>query len=197
MFKKSNLSGSYDWIIVGLGNPGTQYENTRHNVGFMVCDTLAKTENFSIKKLKFKSLCGEVNIGGQKCLVMKPSTFMNKSGEAVVEALNFYKIQPERCLIIFDDISLPLGKLRVRKKGSAGGHNGMKNIIYLSGSDLFPRIKIGIGDKPHPDYDLANWVLSRFTKDEFPIIEETCKKANDVINLIIKNKLPEAMNLYN
>jgi PTH1 family peptidyl-tRNA hydrolase len=197
MFRKNILNGSFEWLIVGLGNPSEKYENTRHNAGFMVCDELSKEYNFTVKKLKFKSLCGEVNIEGKKCLVMKPTTFMNKSGEAVSEAMRFYKIPPEKCLIIFDDISLPVGKMRIRPKGSDGGHNGMKNIIYLTGFDAFPRIKIGIGAKPHPDYDLANWVLSKFTKDEFAILNNTLKDAVSAAKLIIGDNLPKAMNEFN
>ena len=142
-------SGPPEFIICGLGNPGTQYENTRHNAGFMALDTLAEDLKADVKKLKFKSLTADVNIDGVRCLLMKPTTFMNNSGEAVIEALNFYKLPPEKLLVIYDDISLDVGRMRIRKKGSDGGHNGIKSIIYLTGSDTFPRIKIGVGAKPN------------------------------------------------
>ena len=158
-------------IIVGLGNPGTKYENTRHNAGFMAVDTLAEKYNSPIKKIKFKSLISNTMINGKNCLLMKPSTFMNNSGQAVVEAMNFYKIPIENILVIYDDISLEPSKIRIRRKGSDGGHNGIKSIIYLTGSDAFPRIKIGVGKKPHMNYNLADWVLSDFTKDEIPLIK--------------------------
>ena len=148
-------------------------------------------------KLKFKSLVGEATIDGKKVLLMKPSTFMNLSGEAVVEAMKFYKLPPEKVLIIFDDISLEPGKMRIRRNGSHGGQNGMKNIIYLSGSDQFPRIKVGIGKKPHPDYDLAAWVLSKFTDSDMKLISEVAAKATDAATHIMNGNIDKAMNLYN
>ena len=147
-------AGAVEYIIVGLGNPGTQYDGTRHNIGFMTVDALCDKYKLSCKKLRFKSLTCDAMIGGKRCLIMKPTTYMNNSGEAVVEAMQFYKIPPERTIIVFDDISLEPGRLRIRRKGSDGGHNGIKSIIYLSGSDAFPRIKMGVGAKPHPDYSL-------------------------------------------
>ena len=141
-------------MIVGLGNPGKQYENTRHNAGFLAVDTIAQKHHTDIKRIKFKGLVGECSLGGKKALLLKPSTFMNLSGQSVREAMQFYKLPPEKVLVIFDDINLEPGKLRIRRrKGSDGGHNGMKNIIYLAGSDQFPRIKLGVGKKPHPDYN--------------------------------------------
>ncbi|MGN0696140.1 MAG: aminoacyl-tRNA hydrolase [Oscillospiraceae bacterium] len=193
----SAVSGKVEYIIVGLGNPGSQYENTRHNAGFMTVDTLAEKHGFSIKKLKFKSLTGEVMLGGKHCLVMKPSTFMNNSGEAVTEAMNFYKLPPENVIICCDDISLEPSKLRIRRKGSDGGHNGMKSIIYLSGSDTFPRIKIGVGAKPNKDYDLAAWVLSNFTKEEIPLMHEAADKACEALELIVSGNTDKAMNKFN
>ena len=156
------LTGNIEYIICGLGNPGTQYENTRHNAGFMAIDTIAKNKNAEIKKLKFKSLTGDIMLGGVRCLLMKPTTFMNNSGEAVREALSFYKLPPEKLIVIYDDISMDVGRTRIRRKGSDGGHNGIKSIILCTNSDSFPRIKIGVGAKPHPDYNLADWVLSPF-----------------------------------
>lgn len=190
-------TGAVEYIIAGLGNPGAQYENTRHNAGFMTVDTLAAKYNFSIKKLKFKSLVGDAVISGKRCLVMKPSTFMNKSGEAVVEASAFYKIPPERIIVCYDDISLPPSKLRIRRKGSDGGHNGIKSIIYLTGSEDFPRVKIGVGAKPSKDCDLADWVLSNFTSEEIPLIREAAEKGCEAIKLIVGGNIDKAMNQFN
>ncbi len=196
-FKKKEFSTGFDFMIVGLGNPGSKYENTRHNAGFICVDKIADDLRVKMTKLKFKSLLGEGSLDGKKVLLMKPSTFMNLSGEAVVEAMKFYKLPPEKVLIIFDDISLEPGKMRIRRNGSHGGHNGMKNIIYLSGSDQFPRIKVGVGKKPHPDYDLANWVLSKFTDSERKSIDEVASKTTDAAAHIMNGNIDKAMNLYN
>ena len=153
-------------IVVGLGNPGDKYFHTRHNAGFLALDFISQKANMKIDRSKFKALVGEATIGGKRVLIMKPQTFMNCSGEAVAEAAKFYKIAPENIIVIFDDISLDAGRMRVRRDGSAGGHNGIKSIIEHIGSDKFPRIKIGVGQKPHPDYDLASWVLSEFGKED-------------------------------
>lgn len=190
-------SGAVEYIICGLGNPGTQYENTRHNIGFMTVDTLCEKYRLSCKKVKFKSLTCDAAIGGKRCLIMKPTTFMNNSGEAVTEAMSFYKIPPERTVIVFDDISLEPGKLRIRRKGSDGGHNGIKSIIYLSGSDAFPRIKMGVGAKPHPDYKLADWVLGHFNKEDGEKLEQCFQNAVACLELIVQGKIDEAMNKYN
>jgi PTH1 family peptidyl-tRNA hydrolase len=189
--------GKPEFIIVGLGNPGTKYENTRHNAGFMAVDTIAEKYNSEIKKIKFKSLCTNITISGKNCLIMKPSTYMNNSGEAVKEAMNFYKIPSENVIVIYDDISLQPSKLRIRRKGSDGGHNGIKSIIYLSGSDIFPRIKVGVGKKPHPDYNLADWVLSSFKSDEIPLIKQACENACHCVELIVGGNIDTAMNKYN
>lgn len=186
-----------EFIIAGLGNPGTQYEDTRHNCGFMAAETLAEGFNTEIKRLKFKSLTAELQLGGKRCLIMKPTTFMNNSGDAIEAAAGFYKIPPERIIVIYDDISLDVGRLRIRAKGSDGGHNGMKSIILRLNSDSFPRIRIGVGQKPHPDYDLAEWVLSRFTKAEGEKLEPALKNAARAAELIVDGKINEAMNLYN
>ncbi len=186
-----------DFIIAGLGNPGTQYEDTRHNCGFMAVETLAEELGVEIKKLRFKSLTAEAEVGGRRCLLMKPTTFMNNSGDAVGEAAGFYKIEPKNVLIIYDDISLDVGRIRIRGKGSDGGHNGMKSIILRLNSDEFPRIRIGVGKKPHPDYDLADWVLSRFTKAEGEKLETAFANAAEAAKLIAGGKLNEAMNSYN
>lgn len=190
-------SGGFDFLVVGLGNPGRQYESTRHNVGFMCLDLLAETRGFTINKLKFKSLMADVRLGGHRVLLLKPQTFMNLSGEAVREAAAFYKIPPEKVLIIFDDISLPPGKIRIRKKGSDGGHNGIKNILYHLGSDAFPRIKIGVGEKAHPDQNLAGHVLSGFTKADAPLIREALQHALEAMLLMLDGETDKAMNQYN
>lgn len=195
--KEPAPSGAVEYIIAGLGNPGTEYENTRHNIGFMTIDTLCEKYKVSCKKLKFKSLTCDVMISGKRCLIMKPSTFMNKSGEAVTEAMSFYKIPPERTIIVYDDISLEPGKMRIRRKGSDGGHNGIKNIIYLSGSDMFPRIKMGVGAKPHPDYDLADWVLGHFKKEDGEKLEQCFQNAVSALELMVEGKTDMAMNKFN
>ncbi len=189
--------GPVEFIICGLGNPGTQYDGTRHNIGFMTVDTLCEKYKLDCKKLNFKSLTCDAMISGKRCLIMKPTTYMNNSGEAVTEAMAFYKVPPEKTLIIFDDISLEPGKLRIRRKGSDGGHNGIKSIIYLSGSDQFPRIKMGVGAKPHPDYSLADWVLGHFKKDQAEILEAGMDNAVTCVELIVDGKINEAMNKFN
>jgi len=201
-FKKNKITselsqGSPEFIICGLGNPGSRYEDTRHNCGFMTVDELARREGFPLKKLKFKSLTALAVIDGVKCFIMKPSTFMNLSGDALVPAMTFYKIPPERAIVVLDDISLPVGAIRVRKSGSDGGQNGMKNIILRTGSDAFPRIKIGIGDKPHPDFPLADWVTSPFKKEEGEKLEAAIDKAVKALRLMIKGNIEKAMNDFN
>ncbi|MBQ5347399.1 MAG: aminoacyl-tRNA hydrolase [Ruminococcus sp.] len=198
MFGKKKFSNnSIEYIIVGLGNPDRKYENTRHNSGFIMIDYIADKLSVKINRVKFKSTVGEARIGGHRVLLMKPSTYMNNSGQAVVEAMNFYKIPAENVIVLLDDINLDVGKMRIRSKGSDGGQNGMKNIIYLSGSDKFPRIKIGIGKKPNPEYDLAAWVLSKFTKDDFKKLEAVAENTYDSVELIMDGKISEAMNRYN
>ncbi len=189
--------GPVEYLVVGLGNPGIQYENTRHNAGYMTVDTLADKCGFEIKKLRFKSLTADVVIAGKRCIVMKPTTFMNNSGQAVVEAMNFYKIPIEKVIVCYDDINLDPGRLRIRKKGSDGGHNGIKSIIYLTGSDEFPRIKVGVGAKPHKDYDLANWVLGNFPSEVLPAMHDATDLAVEAIKLMVNGETEKAMNLVN
>ena len=189
--------GKPEYIIVGLGNPGDKYMYTRHNAGFMAIDKLAQKIGTPIKKIRFKSLTAEANVNGVPCLLMKPTTYMNNSGEAVVEAMNFYKIPAENVIICYDDISLEPSHIRIRRKGSDGGHNGMKSIIYLTGFDNFPRIKIGVGAKPHKDYNLADWVLSHFTEEEMKLMGEGTDKAVSSLELMVKGRTDEAMNKYN
>ena len=185
------------FIIAGLGNPTLQYEGTRHNVGFDVIDMLADRYNISVDGRKGRALVGKGIIEGQKVLLVKPQTYMNLSGESLRELVNYYKIDEEHeLLVIYDDISLDVGQLRIRKKGSAGGHNGIKNIIANLGTDVFPRIKIGVGEKPKK-YDLADYVLGRFSAEDRKLVEEAFANAADAVRLMVQGKTDEAMNLYN
>ncbi len=189
--------GEKMYIIAGLGNPGTQYEMTRHNIGFHTIDYIADKLNVKVKKLKFKALYGECEIAGEKVLLVKPQTYMNLSGESIGDFSRFYKIKPENIIIINDDISLDTGRIRVRPKGSAGGHNGLKSIIYHLNSDEFPRVKMGVGAPQNKDYDLADFVLGRFTKEEIPIMEKAIIKAAAAAEEIIRSGAASAMNKYN
>ena len=190
-------AGPPEDLIVGLGNPGLEYAQTRHNAGFMTLDLLAEREHTEIKRMKFKSLCGDAVIAGKRCLLMKPTTYMNNSGQAVAEAMQFYKLPIDHIIVVYDDISLEPSRLRIRRKGSDGGHNGIKSIIYLTGEDTFPRIKLGVGKKPRPDYNLADWVLSRFTKEELEQLHIAAEHACESIALMVNGKIDEAMNRYN
>lgn len=197
MFGKKNYGGSVEYLVVGLGNPDRKYENTRHNTGWLALDYIAEKLDCKVNKIKYKSLIGTCEIGNAKVMLMKPTTYMNNSGQAVVEAMNFYKIPAENVIVIFDDISLDVGKMRIRSKGSDGGQRGMRSIINLSGSQAFPRIKIGIGAKPNPDWDLADWVLSKFTDKEMKDLEKMFENAHKAVELIIDGKMDRAMNLFN
>ena len=198
MFGRKKFSNnSIEYLVVGLGNPDHKYENTRHNAGFIMLDYIAEQLGVKVKRIKFKSTVGEARIGSHRVLLMKPSTFMNNSGQAVVEAMNFYKIPAEKVVVLLDDINLDVGKMRIRQKGSDGGQNGMKNIIYLSGSDRFPRVKIGIGKKPNPDYDLAAWVLSKFTGSDLKALEQVKENCFEAVELILDGKIDRAMNKFN
>lgn len=183
--------------MVGLGNPDKRYEKTRHNTGFMALDAIAASLPVSVNKKKFDALTGEAVIAGERVLLMKPQTYMNLSGVAVEKAASFYKIPPERIIVLFDDISLPVGRLRIRRKGSHGGHNGIRSIIDYLGSDNFPRVKIGVGEKPRPEYDLADWVLSAFKQEELKAIQEISAHCLEIVELMIKGQTDQAMNLYN
>ncbi len=186
-----------DFMVVGLGNPGDKYRYTRHNTGFLALSYMAQKLNFEISKARFNALCGEAMLGTHRTLFLLPQTFMNNSGEAVRPAMDFYKIPVERVLVVYDDISLPCGKLRIRPSGSAGGHNGIKSIIEHTGSENFPRIKIGVGEKPHPEMDLADWVLSGFSQEERAVLFEKFDKAYQAAALIADGKINEAMNRCN
>lgn len=197
MFGKKKFGGSVEYLVVGLGNPDRKYENTRHNTGWMALDYIAEKLDCKVNKLKYKSLIDTCEINGTKVMLMKPTTYMNNSGQAVVEAMSFYKIPAENVIVIFDDISLDVGKMRIRSKGSDGGQKGMRSIINLSGSQAFPRIKIGIGAKPNPDWDLADWVLSKFSDKEMKDLEKMFENAHKAVELIIDGKMDRAMNLFN
>lgn len=195
--QQDSSAGPIEWLVVGLGNPGSKYENTRHNAGFRALDSYCQKTGQRIDRMKFKALVGEGTFGGKRVLFMKPQTFMNLSGEAVRDAADFYKISPERIVVLFDDISLDVGRLRVRAKGSAGGQNGVKNIIYQLSSDQFPRVKIGIGAKPHPDYDLADWVLSKFQGEDETKIQEAAQHAMEAAEEIVRNGPAAAAQKFN
>lgn len=196
-FGKDSKGGGAEWLVVCLGNPGDKYDGTRHNVGFMVADEIGEREHIPIQKLKFKALTNTCELGGAKVLLMKPITYMNLSGEAVRQAADFYKVPTERVLVVSDDVSLPVGKLRIRLKGSAGGHNGLKSIIAHLGSESFPRLKIGVGEKPHPDYDLADWVLGKFAGEDKKAIDAAIKRAADAVEAIIRDGAEKAMGKFN
>jgi len=188
---------NYDWLIVGLGNPGLQYENTRHNAGFIAADKLAQENGFDFNKNKFEALCGEFKLKDRRILVIKPQTYMNNSGRAVQKTASFYKIPVDRIIIMHDDISLDVGKLRMRRKGSDGGQKGMRDIIELFGTEDIMRIKIGVGKKPHPDYDLVNWVLGKFPKEQQKDLEQAISNTAAAVKEIIINGIDSAMNKYN
>ena len=190
------LSGSVTHLVVGLGNIGNQYDGTLHNVGFALVDYMAKQHGFRTDRIKFKSTCGEAMIGGHRVLFLKPGTYMNLSGQAVVEAAQFHKIPPENIIVVSDDVSMAAGRLRIRLTGSHGGHNGLRNIIYLLGSDQFPRIKIGVGDKPHPDYDLADWVLGTLKGEERALVDQAIANAEEALDLLVAGEVEMAMSRY-
>ncbi|MGM9627500.1 MAG: aminoacyl-tRNA hydrolase [Faecousia sp.] len=192
MFNKSE-----SWLIVGLGNPGREYERSRHNCGFRALDLLAESLNCKVDKLKFQGLYTQVSYNGKKLFLLKPQTYMNLSGRSVLQLSAYFNIPPQRIIVMFDDISLAPGRLRVRAEGSAGGHNGIKSIIQELGSQEFPRVKIGVGAKPSPDYDLADWVLSSFSAIEEKALAPALKNAGAAALAIIDHGVPEAANRYN
>jgi len=194
LFKKK---GGVSWLIVFLGNPGVKYEGTRHNAGFMAADAMAKRRGIAINRLRFKALTAQCAIAGENVLLMKPQTYMNLSGEAVGEAARFYKIPPEHIIVVSDEMALPVGKLRIRKKGSAGGHNGLKNIIAHLGTEEFPRIRIGVGEPPHPDYDVKDWVLSSFKNQDAEDMANAAARAGEAAECYIAEGAERAMNRFN
>ena len=189
--------GGAEWIVSFLGNPGLKYNGTRHNAGFMAADAMEKKLGVSINKMRFKALTQTADIGGKKVLLMKPQTYMNLSGDAIVQAANFYKVPPERVIVVSDETALPIGRLRIRRGGSAGGHNGLKSVIARLGTDQFPRIRLGVGDKPHPNYDMADWVLSAFKGQDAADMELVAKKAADAVECYITEGADRAMNRFN
>ena len=195
--QQPTVTGPPEWIIAGLGNIGAKYQHTRHNAGFLMIDAFAEQCGAKFGKHQFRSNIAQAECEGIRCLLMKPDTLMNLSGMAVTEAMQFYHIPPERVIVICDDVSLDTGVVRIRKKGSDGGHNGLKNIIYLSGSDTFPRVRIGVGKKPHPDYDLADWVLSAFSPQDMEALAEASKAVCAALPLMMQNKIDLAMSRYN
>lgn len=189
--------GGAEWIVAFLGNPGLKYNGTRHNAGFMAAAAMEKKLGVSINKMRFKALTQTADIGGKKVLLMKPQTYMNLSGDAIAQAANFYKVPPERVIVVSDETALPIGRLRIRRGGSAGGHNGLKSVIARLGTDQFPRIRLGVGDKPHPDYDMADWVLSAFKGQDAADMELVAKKAADAVECYITEGADRAMNRFN
>ena len=196
LFGKKNTG--VEWLVVGLGNPGEKYAKTRHNMGFLTLDLLAEREKIRIDRLKFKAVTAQATFGGARCLLMKPQTFMNLSGEAVREAAQFYKIPPEKVLVIYDDVSIPVGKIRVRPSGSAGGHNGIKNIIAHLGTDQFPRVKVGVG-APGQEGDMIDWVIGNPSQAERKILQDSFERAIGAAECIVREggNCQKAMNLYN
>ena len=197
MFDRFRTSQGVTWLVVFLGNPGTKYNGTRHNAGFMAADAMAKELNVAINKLRFKALTATVTIGGEKVLLMKPQTYMNLSGEAVGQAAKFYKISPERIIVVSDEVAMPIGKLRIRKSGSAGGHNGLKDIIRHLGTQDFPRIRMGVGAAPHPDYDMADWVLSTFKNKDAEDMQDLAERVSKAVQCYITEGPDRAMNKFN
>ena len=192
-----NARGKIEYVIAGLGNPGLEYENTRHNAGFIVLDMLAKQCGEELNRMQFKGRTADVMLGDKRCLLLKPTTYMNNSGESIVQALEFYKLDVSSLIVVCDDISLDVGRLRIRRKGSHGGHNGLRSICELTGSDSYERIKMGVGKKPHPDYDLAKWVLGKFGKEDMEKLNTAAENACECIKLMVQGKTDQAMNKYN
>ena len=197
MFLKGKDGGGPRWIVAFLGNPESKYERTRHNAGFMAASVLESKRGIKTNKLKFHAFTNVAEFGGERVLFMRPQTYMNLSGDAVAPAAAFYKIPAERVIVVFDDMSLPIGKLRVKRNGSAGGHNGIKSIISKLGTDQFPRVKIGIGAPPHPDYDVIDWVIGKLNDTDYKIINEAAVVALDAVEEIIENGVNSAMNKFN
>lgn len=189
--------GAPRWLVVCLGNPGPKYEGTRHNAGFMAADALSKKYGAAVNRLRFKSLTGTCPIGGETVMIMKPQTYMNLSGDAVIQAVRFYKIPADHVMVISDEMALPVGKIRIKTKGSAGGHNGLKSIIEKLGTEEFPRIRLGVGAPPHPDYDVKDWVLSVFRNQDAEDMAAAAEKAAEAVECYISEGAERAMNKYN
>lgn len=194
---EEKASRPISFIVAGLGNPGAKYAFTRHNAGFLAVDYMSQKLGFDCVKLKFKALCGEAEVSGVRVLFMKPETFMNLSGEAVRAAADFYKIPPERVLIISDDVSLPVGKVRIRAKGSDGGQKGLRSVTEHLGTDKFPRIKIGVGEKPSPEWDMADWVLSTFSENDKKMIFDSFGRVTEAVKYIVAGNIETAQSKCN
>ena len=197
LFAFGKKKNGVEYLVVGLGNPGKEYENTRHNAGFLAVDYILGKRNKAAERLKYSALTAQVEINGKNVLFMKPQTFMNLSGNAVSQGAAFYKIPPEKIIVISDDVSFNCGVMRIKRQGSHGGHNGLKSISASIGSTAFPRIKLGVGVKPNPNYDMADWVLSKFTKSELEALSANFDKVNSALELIIDGEMDKAMNLFN
>ena len=197
LFSKGEKGGGPDWLVVFLGNPGPKYAGTRHNAGFLTAEKCEKDTGARILRSRFHALTDQCRVGDQTLLLMKPQTYMNLSGDAVIEAVRFYKLPPERVLVVSDDVSLPVGKLRVRTKGSAGGHNGLKSIIARLGTDQFPRIKLGVGAPPHPDYDMADWVLGVLRNEDAALSDQAAERAWEAVKCYVQYGPTQTMNRYN
>lgn len=196
-FSGHTKSGPVEYIVAGLGNPGKQYETTRHNAGFLAVDHIAEQRSCKVSKLKFNALCGDITLGGKRVLLMKPTTYMNNSGEAVREAMRFYKVPTEKVIVISDDAALDVGQMRIRRSGSDGGQKGLRSIIALTGRDDFPRIRIGVGKKPHPQMELADWVLSQFSKEDIKQLAPMLENTLIAVELMVQDNIAEAMNKFN
>jgi len=196
-FRLKRAQGAFEYLVVGLGNPGPRYAVTRHNAGFMALEYIRQKTAASREKLRFKALCSEAEISGKRTLLLRPQTFMNNSGEAVCQAAQFYKIPITRVIVLYDDITLEPGRLRIRERGSDGGHNGVKSIIFQCRTEEFLRVRIGIGERPHPDYDLADWVLTDFTEPEKQRLFDAFRRTYEAVCLLVEGRTGEAMNLYN
>jgi len=196
MFFRRNFT-PVSWIAVFLGNPGLRYENTRHNAGFITADIIAKEVGIKVNRVKFHALSAVVKLGGEQVLILKPQTYMNLSGNAVRQAMRYYKVPLENVVVVSDDVSLPAGKLRIRRRGSAGGHNGLRDIIAKCGSEDFPRIRIGVGAPPHEDYDMADWVLSKLSDEDRKLISDTALQAAAALEMIIMRGIEHTMAEFN
>ncbi len=190
-------TGGVDWLLVCLGNYGKKYENTRHNIGFLAAERLIEKNDLKCNRLRFRALTEMIDFGGKRVLLMMPQTYMNLSGEAAAQAVRFYKIPPQHVLVVSDETALPIGKLRIRTKGSAGGHNGLKSLIACLGTEEFPRIRLGVGSPPHPDYDMADWVLSSFKNQDAEDMAKAAERAAEAVECFILRGPDRAMNLYN
>ncbi len=197
MFRNSLNRGAPEWLVAFLGNPGSRYENTRHNAGFMASDELCERKKIKINRHKYNAFTGTGMLGGSKVLFMKPQTYMNLSGDAIAPAARYYKIPPERILVVFDDVNIAPGKLRIKRNGSDGGHNGIKSIINELGTSDFPRVKIGIGFPPHPDFDMVDWVIGKPSESDLKTIREAAARAAEAVETIISSGIDQAMNIYN